>query len=159
MTSLESEERRLKPCMLRVAAVVMILEFSLACTNVKNEEKAFRATGDISLANSSANGPAGEVGQLTSEELAQVDDFRKRIRDKISKNLVNLGVPTSGNAELKIKLFPSGEIMSVEIQRSSGYQHADLAALRAVQKSQPLPVPPNKLFRLFSEFYLRIGFR
>lgn len=145
--------------MLRVAAVVMIFEFSLACTNVKKEEKAFRSAGDVSLAASAASAPAGEVGQLTSDELAQVNDFKRRIRDKIARNLVNPGADTGGYAELKIKLLPSGELISVEVQRSSGHQQADLAAVRAVQKSQPFPVPPNKLFRLFSEFNLRIGFR
>lgn len=57
---------------------------------------------------------------------------------------------------VKIKLTDEGEVISVQIVTSSGHELFDRAAVLAVKKSSPLPMPTEKhIVKQFKEFLLR----
>ena len=81
---------------------------------------------------------AAELGRI-------VADFRDRIRAKIRGNTripENLG----GNpqARFEVSVLPTGEIVGVKLIKSSGNTAYDQAVERAIYKSSPLPIPPDK---------------
>ena len=53
--------------------------------------------------------------------------------------------------KIEIRLAASGDIEKTTILQSSGNQSFDQATLRAIQKSSPLPQPPDTLAPLFNQ--------
>lgn len=98
--------------------------------------------------------------EQASASAGVVDEFRRRIRDKIRRNIVeppNL----QGNPQVvfEVRLLPGGEILesSLRLTRSSGVPAYDQAVERAILKSSPLPLPPDPtLFNQFRELKLEI---
>jgi colicin import membrane protein len=83
----------------------------------------------------------------------QVGRYQDLIRNKIRRNIVMPpDVPESAKAEFKVTLLPGGDVMAVELLKSSGNAAYDNAAERAIYKAQPLPMPPDeglqKMFRV-----------
>lgn len=68
--------------------------------------------------------------------------YAARIRSKIRSNIV-LPPDLGGNPEavFDVVQLPTGEILSVRLNRSSGYRNYDDAVERAIYKSSPLPRP------------------
>ena len=61
-------------------------------------------------------------------------------------------------AEFDVVLLPGGNSLSIKLKRSSGNAAYDSAVEHAIQKAQPLPLPPDPaLFRYFRE--LNLAFR
>ena len=56
---------------------------------------------------------------------------------------------------LKFRISKSGEISQVHMEQSSGNDHYDLAALRAVQAVNPLPPFPADLQKSFIDVSYR----
>ena len=83
--------------------------------------------------------------------------YAARIRSKIRSNIA-LPPDLSGNPEavFDVVQLPTGEILSVRLNKSSGYRTYDDAVERAILKSSPLPRPdrPEQLQR-----ELRLTFR
>lgn len=76
-------------------------------------------------------------------------EWMNRILAKIRNRIV---VPrnVSGNPEVRVTvvLQSSGNISSVVLTQSSGYEDYDTAVLRAIEAAQPLPIPTEtKLFQ------------
>jgi colicin import membrane protein len=88
----------------------------------------------------------------------QVGRYQDLIRNKIRRNIVMPpDVPESAKAEFKVTLLPSGDVMAVELLKSSGNTAYDNAAERAIYKAQPLPMPPDEgLQKMFRELRLTI---
>jgi colicin import membrane protein len=88
----------------------------------------------------------------------QVERYQDLIRNKIRRNIVPPpDVPESAKAEFKVTLLPSGDVMAVELLKSSGNAAYDNAAERAIYKAQPLPMPTeNGLQKMFRELRLTI---
>jgi len=53
--------------------------------------------------------------------------------------------------EVTVQLLPSGDILSLSIKKSSGNKAFDDAALKAIRRAEPLPLPPASE-NLFKEF-------
>jgi colicin import membrane protein len=68
-----------------------------------------------------------------------------RIRSKIKSNVV-LPSDIKGNPEaiFDVIQLPTGEVLSVQIVKSSGYKLYDDAVERAILKSSPLPLPDRR---------------
>ncbi|HMV38336.1 MAG TPA: cell envelope integrity protein TolA, partial [Plasticicumulans sp.] len=49
--------------------------------------------------------------------------------------------PEGGVADISIKLSPGGEVVSASVRRSSGNAVCDGAALAALKRASPLPLP------------------
>jgi colicin import membrane protein len=69
-------------------------------------------------------------------------DYVAKIRGKIKGNIV-LPRAIQGNPEavFKVTQLPSGEIIDVKLNKSSGNRLLDEAIERAIKKSDPLPLP------------------
>ncbi|MCK4842598.1 MAG: cell envelope integrity protein TolA [Methylococcales bacterium] len=78
------------------------------------------------------------------------------IRRKVISRWINPQRLVKGlNCTIRVKLLPSGDVMSVSIIRSSGDTFFDRSAENAVHKASPLPVPKDralftKSFRTFN---------
>jgi colicin import membrane protein len=73
-----------------------------------------------------------------------VAGYQDKIRMKIRGNiLLPAGIPGNPEAVFRVTQLPSGEILKVELIKSSAYAPLDEAVERAILKSSPLPKPDN----------------
>jgi colicin import membrane protein len=86
---------------------------------------------------------AAERAAQASAQQRLIDDYRRRISDKIKRYVV-LPPNLQGNpeAEFDVVQIPGGEVLTVKLRRSSGNSAYDAAVERAIHKAQPLPPPP-----------------
>ena len=79
-----------------------------------------------------------------SEKNRQMADYIEKIKAKIKGNTLVPG-EIKGNPEaiFDVVQLPSGEIISANLRKSSGYTSYDTAIERAILKSSPLPKPDN----------------
>lgn len=94
---------------------------------------------------------AGRVADARARASAdrELDAYRNRIRVKVRGNIV-LPPTVEGNPEalFRVKQLPTGELLDVQLVRSSGNATLDAAVERAIRKSSPLPLPDDpSLFR------------
>ena len=96
--------------------------------------------------------------EVDAATATQVGRYQDMIRAKIRRNIVMPpDVPESAKAEFKVTLLPGGDVLDVELLRSSGHTAYDNAAERAIYKAQPLPVPDDvDLQKMFRELKLTI---
>jgi len=96
--------------------------------------------------------------EVDAATATQVGRYQDMIRAKIRRNIVMPpDVPESAKAEFKVTLLPGGDVLDVELLRSSGHTAYDNAAERAIYKAQPLPVPDDAdLQKMFRELKLTI---
>ena len=100
-----------------------------------------------------------EEEQMLTEEQKNISLKKQRIvkfillqRNKVSKNWLSQERYIGKNLEtkLEISLSSAGDVISVNIIKSSGDPALDLSAKNAILKSSPLPVPNDK--EIFEEF-------
>jgi colicin import membrane protein len=86
---------------------------------------------------------AAERAAQASAQQRLIDDYKRRIGDKIRRYVV-LPPNLQGNpeAEFDVVQIPGGEVLTVKLRRSSGNSAYDAAVERAIHKAQPLPPPP-----------------
>lgn len=70
-------------------------------------------------------------------------DLGSAIHDKIAQYFNLTGLPPGLSCKLRVNLLPSGDVVGVSIQESSGNDIFDGRAVTAVQKASPLPVPQD----------------
>jgi colicin import membrane protein len=130
----------------------------------KQKEEVKRKLAQEAEAKRIAQEQADMKAKLAKEQASAsagiVDEYKRRIHDKIKRNIVeppNLqGNPT---VIFEVRLLPGGEILesSLRLRRSSGVPAYDQAVERAILKSSPLPLPPDPtLFNMFRELNLEI---
>ena len=103
----------------------------------KEIERSASAKKASDLLNSGAGAKPGEL-----------DAYRATVAAKIRRNL-SAPPDLSGNPEAVVEieqLFGNGggEVVNVQLKRSSGNRALDEAILRAIRKSNPLPLPENR---------------
>jgi colicin import membrane protein len=88
-----------------------------------------------------------------------VDEYVAKISARIRRNIVSPpGVSSKIRAEFDVTLLPGGQVMEIELTRSSGNSAYDNAVERAILKSQPLPLPPDAaLFNRFRDLHLKFS--
>ena len=89
-----------------------------------------------------------QAAQAASARNKAMTDYLGRIRGKIRGNIV-LPPEVKGNPEavFDVTQLPSGDILTVQLKRSSGNAALDAAIERAIRKSSPLPkAEPADLF-------------
>ena len=88
--------------------------------------------------------------QQASKNAAITNDVVSQIQAKIYEAW---RYPPSARPEMevivRISLVPTGEVIQVALEKSSGYQALDRSVLAAVKRAQPLPVPKDS--RLFEQ--------
>ncbi|HAI35504.1 MAG TPA: cell envelope integrity protein TolA, partial [Alcanivorax sp.] len=58
------------------------------------------------------------------------------------------------SVRVRLRVIPGGEVVSVEVDKSSGYPNFDESLVKAVELASPLPVPDGKLFEQFRTFQI-----
>ncbi len=86
---------------------------------------------------------SGIVGALGGNPLFSA--YRSQIQRIMTDNFLWLQKEQKLHAEVMLRIDASGTITTSELSKSSGNLAYDRAALRAVQKSSPLPPPPDSL--------------
>lgn len=90
--------------------------------------------------------------QLDAEAAARARleaEYARRIQAKIRSNLI-LPPDLTGNPEavFDVAQLPTGEVIDIQLKKSSGHRAYDEAVQRAILKSSPLPKPEQaELFR------------
>jgi len=83
-----------------------------------------------------------------------LSEWINAIRSKVRSNLsIPAGTPAGAEAEFKVVQLPSGEVLSVQLLSSSGFEPYDEATQRAIVRSSPLPKAAPGLFQ--REFVLK----
>jgi colicin import membrane protein len=97
-------------------------------------------------------------GTQTRQSRGEVNKYKALILQAISERwVIPPGVNKSLSCELRIRLAPSGEVLDVQVTRSSGDPSLDHSARTAVLKASPLPVPSDlNAFEAFREFALKV---
>lgn len=102
--------------------------------------------------------PKKLAAQQAAAQARLVDEYKRRISEKIKRFIVFDSSTVAGNAEAEfdVVLLPGGEVLGVKLRRSSGLAAWDSAVERAILRAQPLPLPPDPaLFRDFRELHLK----
>jgi colicin import membrane protein len=102
-----------------------------------------------------------EAAALRKAELKKkqtlIDKHMNMIEVKIYRHWIKPPTASQGlEAELRVKLIPTGDVISVELTKSSGDAVYDKSVIAAVKKASPLPLPPAEtgLFDTFRELRL-----
>ena len=120
-----------------------------ADTFQKQLEQELRRTAAERKTAEASSAAARELVDFQSAQAAQAKsramiDYVGKIRARIRSNII-LPPDIKGNPEaiFEVVQFPSGEILSVHLKKSSGHAAYDAAVERAIHKSSPLPKPEN----------------
>ena len=91
-----------------------------------------------------ASAAGAEAAQRAAASKQGLKDYEAKIRGKIRGNVVlPPNIQDNPEAIFSIEQLPTGEILNVKLQRSSGNPGLDSAIERAILKSSPLPKPDD----------------
>jgi colicin import membrane protein len=102
---------------------------------------------------------AAQRRAAAKEKQTVIDKYMNLIENKIYQNWIT---PPSTNTglvcELQVQLIPSGEVINIELSKSSGDPVYDQSVIAAVRRASPLPVPPadSGLFDVFRNLNLPV---
>lgn len=93
--------------------------------------------------------------------LDEIAKYKALIQAKIRSRIVMPpDLPGNPMVEFRVTLLPGGDVLNVDMRRSSGFTVFDDAVERAVYLAKPLPLPPDPaLFREFRDFSLTVYYR
>ncbi len=103
---------------------------------------------------------AAEASLLTAQYdqrlLAEINRYKSMIKQAISQRwLITTHVHSAMAVRLAIRIAPGGSVLAVNLLQGSGDAALDRAAITAVYKAAPLPVPTEpELFNKFREIDL-----
>lgn len=86
-----------------------------------------------------------------------IDQYMNLIEAKVFQNWIKPPGNLKGKvSELRVRLIPSGDVISIELSKSSGDPVYDKSVQAAVKKASPLPLPPAEtgLFDVFRDLHL-----
>jgi colicin import membrane protein len=87
----------------------------------------------------------------------EVSKYNSLILNAIYPNWIVNDKQKNLSTDLLINLAANGTVLNVTVQKSSGLASFDRAAVAAVYKSSPLPVPKDpQAFAVFKEFKLTL---
>lgn len=102
------------------------------------------ASEDIEMATSAA-----EAQAAAEAEASEMQSYASAIRSLLSQRWI---IPATArnkeslSADVRIRLLPGGEVLDVNLVRSSGDRAFDDSAVTAVRSAGRLPVPSGALF-------------
>ena len=100
------------------------------------------------------------VAQQNTKRQSTIDRYRSMIEAAVRKHWqIPPGAKAGMGCELRVRLLPSGEVIRVELVKSSGNSVFDKSVQIAVRQASPLPVPrvETGLFDVFRD--LRFPFK
>lgn len=101
-----------------------------------------------------------QIAQQNNERQSTIDRYRSMIEAAVRKHWkIPPGARAGMGCELRVRLLPSGEVIRVELVKSSGNSVFDKSVQIAVRQASPLPVPKVEtgLFDVFRD--LRFPFK
>ncbi|MDH5513264.1 MAG: cell envelope integrity protein TolA [Gammaproteobacteria bacterium] len=116
----------------------------------KHRQKATEQTLKEQLA---AEEKARQQAAFAARAATEIDKYRLLIRQRVSRNWNRPVVATKGlKCVVKVRLTPTGEVLSANVITSSGNGLFDSSVEKAVYKAAPLPLPEDPaLFESFRE--------
>jgi colicin import membrane protein len=93
--------------------------------------------------NSSGNGLASSGNGTGAGGTATSSGYSEKVQRRVRPNIVWSGETAGLETVVSVRCAPTGTLLSATIRRSSGNEQWDQAALRAVQRSDPMPVDTN----------------
>jgi colicin import membrane protein len=92
----------------------------------------------VRAAKAAADRHAAEIARI-------VERYKSMISDKVRGN-TRLPENLPGNPEsvFEVSVLPTGEITRIRLLKSSGHPAYDVAVEKAIEKSSPLPLPPER---------------
>jgi TonB family protein len=85
---------------------------------------------------STGSGPGTQFGLISAEQWAVIESAIERVKT-YPRMARERGI--QGVAHVRFKLRPTGDVESVEIVKSSGYDLLDSASIRTVYRAAPMP--------------------
>ena len=96
----------------------------------------------------------GGGGQLVGlEYLAYLQQVNNTVKTRWTTVITRPGLVAS----VLFEIAPDGTVSNIRLEQSSGNPAYDSSALRAVQLASPLPPPPARYQKEFSEFRMRFN--
>lgn len=94
--------------------------------------------------------------QAAAARASMIDKYKKGIQDKIQKFVVRpANIKGDEQVEFDIVVLPDGNVLGAKRRKPSGNEAYDTAVERAINRAQPLPLPPDPaLAREFRELNL-----
>ncbi len=84
------------------------------------------------------------ANQVSRQQAGMMQEFKAKIQAKIrSRIILPEGLQGNPEAIFIVTVLPSGEVVQVSLQHSSGQPVYDDAVRRAILKASPLPMPPD----------------
>ncbi len=127
----------------------------------KADEEAKRKAAEAALQQKLAAEEAKRQAEAEAQRRATLtDQYIARIRSDISQHwLLPPSVRAGITCEIRVQLIPSGEVITVQVVKSSGDPVFDRSVVNAVKRASPLPVPSpdSGIFDTFRS--LKLSFR
>lgn len=88
------------------------------------------------------------------QKQSMINQYRAMIEARVRQNWI---IPASAkqgmSCEIRVRLIPSGDVIQVQLTKSSGDSTFDRSVENAVHKASPLPLPPAEsgLFNVFRD--------
>jgi len=92
--------------------------------------------------------------ESTQQQQSVIDQYRALIEAKVRQKWnIPAGAKEGMSCELLVRLIPSGDVISVQLTKSSGDSVFDRSVENAIRKASPLPVPSAEtgLFDVFRD--------
>ena len=89
----------------------------------------------------------------------EIDKYKQAVAARIRRFIVEPpNLQGNPEVEVDVTVLPGGEVMAVRTRRASGQVIWDNAVERAIQRAQPLPLPPadSPIFPQFRELNLKL---
>ncbi|EMN5127666.1 TonB C-terminal domain-containing protein [Burkholderia contaminans] len=129
--------QRLKAPALRISAIAARrprLPIATTVTAQADGEIERERTARLAALQDIAGGPPPKI------DVAASQDYAKTVARRVRANVVvPFEIPGNPSAVIAVTCAPSGALLSVRMQRSSGNPQWDRAVLAAVEKSDPMP--------------------
>ena len=85
-----------------------------------------------------------QLAEAVAARAKELEAWQRRIHDRIhSKVVVPPATPDNVEAKYEIVIIPGGEVLSIQLKKSSGQPAYDAAIERAINSASPLPVPSD----------------
>lgn len=98
-------------------------------------------------------GEKGGGGVVRSPEFVRyMEALKRHVRSRFTWN----DDKSSLSSTITFDISPTGEISNVELFKSSGSREYDTAALRAIERSNPVPPPPPSVYEDFKKARLTL---
>ncbi|MFZ5614564.1 MAG: cell envelope integrity protein TolA, partial [Pseudomonadota bacterium] len=101
-------------------------------------------------AESSQSQVARQAAARKAEAADLLGKYIRQIKEKVSRNWSSTDIKAGLSSRVRVRLDPSGNVLTVRTISSSGNAAFDRAVEAAVMRSSPLPVPNRP--DLYSEF-------